>query len=81
MAQDSVESQVQRNEDAAAELERAAGHLRRSAEHFCTKEIARAHAHAFATCGHMVNVQAAINEHAIGLAPRARLPGNPEPDA
>ena len=78
MTQNPLERQAQTYEEAADELERAAGHLRRSAEHFRNKEIARAHAHAFATYGHMLNVQAAINEHAVSLASRALLPGDPD---
>ena len=55
-------------DEIAAELDRAAAHARRTAEHFRDGEVPRAAAHAWATQGHVREAQARLDaqsrEHA-----------------
>ena len=89
MTESVFEVQAKRYEEAAAELERAAGHLRRSAEQVRNANLdtadkfnflASAHAHAFATYGHLLNTQAELNEHAVVLASQSGVPSDPDGD-
>ncbi len=89
MTESVFEVQAKRYEVAAAELERAAGHLRRSAEQFRNANLdtadkfnflASAYSHAFATYGHLLNIQAALNEHAVTLAAKSGVPSDPDVD-
>jgi hypothetical protein len=58
-------------EEAARELEVAAAHLRRTAEHFRNREIPRACAHVFAAQGHLLVVHKIIEDHALLHASKA----------
>ena len=61
-------------EDAAAELDRAAGHCRVAAQHMRDREIPRAGAHAWAALGHLREAEGRLDEHARMHRLRARLP-------
>ena len=56
----------------AAELDRAAAHARRTAEHFRDGEIPRAAAHAWATQGHVHEAQRRLEEQARDHASRSQ---------
>ncbi len=71
MDQTIFEITAQRYEELAAELERAAKHLRVSAAHFRDKEIPRASAHAWAAHGHVCSAQRGMDELAIQHAAKA----------
>jgi hypothetical protein len=59
--------------DAAAdELEKAAAHARVAAQHFRGGEIPRGGAHAWATRGHMLAAQQALDEQALEHRLRSR---------
>ena len=61
--------------EAAAELEQALEHCRVAAEHFRNREVPRGAAHAWAARGHLLNVEARLDEqareHAARSVPRA----------
>ena len=61
-------------EEAAAELERAVGHLRVLAEHFRNREQPRGAAHAWAARGHLLNAGSNLDEAARLQAQRSFLP-------
>jgi hypothetical protein len=67
-------------EEAAAELDRAAGHCRISAEHFRNAEVPRGAAHAWAAFGHVREALDRLEQQARFHATRALLPGD-QPDA
>ena len=67
-------------EEAAAELDRAAGHCRISAEHFRNAEVPRGAAHAWAAFGHVREALDRLEQQARSHATRALLPGD-QPDA
>ena len=49
-----LEAAARLYDEAAAELERAAGHCRVAADHFRNREVPRGAAHAWATRGHVL---------------------------
>ena len=61
-------------DEAAAELDRAAGHCRVAAQHMRDGEIPRAGAHAWAALGHLREAEDRLDEHARMHRLRARLP-------
>jgi hypothetical protein len=63
-------------EEAAAELERAAGHCRVSAEHFRNGEVPRGAAHAWAAFGHARESLERLERQAREHAGRSSLPGD-----
>ena len=60
-------------EQAADELAVAAAHARRSAEHFRNGEVPRALAHAWATRGHVLAAERALDEQALEHRLRSRV--------
>lgn len=56
----------------AAELEKAARHLRRTAEHFRNRDVPRASAHRVAADGHLIKGKAELDILAVLHAERAR---------
>jgi hypothetical protein len=52
-------------ERAASELDTAAAHARRAAEHFRNGEVPRGTAHAWATRGHVVAAERSLDEQAL----------------
>src|SRR5262245_16980897 len=64
MASELLARTAERYEASAAELERAAKHLRIAADHFRQGEVARGCAHALAVHGHMRVVQRQLDDHA-----------------
>jgi hypothetical protein len=65
-------------DDAAEELDTAAGHCRVAAQHFRDGVVPRGTAHAWAARGHLLNARARLDEQACMHAERASLPP-PEP--
>jgi hypothetical protein len=63
-------------EEAAHELDRAAGHCRVSAEHFRGGEVPRGAAHAWAAFGHAREALDRLEEQARVHATHSRLPGD-----
>jgi hypothetical protein len=63
-------------EEAAHELDRAAGHCRVSAEHFRGGEVPRGAAHAWAAFGHVREALDRLEQQARVQATRARLAGD-----
>jgi len=63
-------------DEAAHELDRAAGHCRVSAEHFRNGEVPRGTAHAWATYGHVREALDRLEQQARFHATQARLPGD-----
>jgi hypothetical protein len=59
-----LEAAAKLYEEAADELERAAAHSRRTAEHFRDGEVPRATAHAWATRGHVLAASRHLDEQA-----------------
>jgi hypothetical protein len=57
---------------AAEELDKAATHARTAAQHFRDGEVPRAGAHAWATRGHMLAAQQALDEQALEHRLRSR---------
>jgi hypothetical protein len=51
-------------EEAADELDGAAAHCRRAAEHFRNREVPRAAAHAWAALGHVREAESRLDEQA-----------------
>jgi len=52
-------------ETAAEELDKAAAHARRAAEHFRNGEVPRGTAHAWATRGHVLAAEQPLDEQAL----------------
>jgi hypothetical protein len=65
MANDRRETAAKLYDEAAKELEQAAAHARVAARHFRDGEIPRGGAHAWATRGHMLAAQQALDEQAL----------------
>ena len=63
-------------DEAADELDRAAGHCRVSAEHFRGDEVSRGAAHAWAAFGHVREALDRLEKQARIHATQARLPGD-----
>lgn len=68
------EAAAQLYDDAAVELDRAAGHCRVAAEHFRNREVPRACAHAWAAEGHVREAEDRLGQQARVHAARASLP-------
>jgi len=60
-----LEAAAKLYEDAAEELDRAAAHARRAAEHFRNGEVPRGTAHAWATRGHLLAAGTPLDEQAL----------------
>jgi hypothetical protein len=71
-----LEEAAQLYEDAAHELERAAGHCRVSAEHFRSAEVPRGAAHAWAAYGHVREALDRLERQARDHSKRALLAGD-----
>ena len=71
--QQRLESAAQLYEQAAAELDTAAAHARRAAEHFRNGDGPRGTAHAWATRGHLLAAEKALDEQALEHRLRARV--------
>ena len=76
MTQEELEAAARMYEEVAAELERAVGHCRVSAEHFRNREQPRGTAHAWAARGHILNAEAQLDELARMQARKSILPGD-----
>jgi hypothetical protein len=61
-------------DEAAAELDRAAAHARVAARHFRDGDVPRGAAHAWATRGHVLAAQEALDRQALEHRHRAQLP-------
>jgi hypothetical protein len=72
MSEDRMEAAAKLYDTAAEELEQAAAHARVAAEHFRDGEIPRGGAHAWATRGHMLAAQQALDEQALEHRLRSR---------
>ena len=68
-----MEAAAQLYDTAADELEKAAAHARVAAQHFREREIPRGGAHAWATRGHMLAAQQALDEQALEHRLRSRV--------
>ena len=62
-----------RYDSAAAELERAAAHLRVAAGHYPDGEIPRGCAHAWAAHGHVRTAEGQLDDNAVAHAARAQV--------
>jgi len=71
-----LEAAAQLYDEAAHELERAAGHCRVSAEHFRNGEVPRGTAHAWASYGHVREALDRLEQQARFHATQARLPAD-----
>jgi hypothetical protein len=71
-----LEKAAQLYEDAAQELDRAAGHCRVSTEHFRGGEVPRGAAHAWAAFGHVREALDRLEQQARFHATQARLAGD-----
>ena len=71
-----LEAAARLYEEAAHELDRAAGHCRVSAEHFRGGEVPRAAAHAWAAFGHVREALDRLEQQARFHATKARLAGD-----
>ena len=60
-----LEQTAQLYDAAAAELDIAAAHARRAAEHFRNGEVPRGAAHAWSTRGHLLAAERALDEQAL----------------
>jgi hypothetical protein len=60
-----LEAAAQLYDTAADELEKAAAHARRAAEHFRNREVPRGTAHAWATRGHLLAAEKPLDEQAL----------------
>jgi TPR repeat protein len=67
-----LEAAAKLYDTAAEELEKAAAHARVAAQHFRDGEIPRGGAHAWATRGHMLAAQQALDEQALEHRLRSR---------
>ncbi len=76
MTQEELEQVAQMYEQAAAELERAAGHCSDSARHYRNVEQPRGGIHAWAARGHLLNAEALLDEAARRQASKSLLPGD-----
>jgi hypothetical protein len=68
-----LESAAQLYEQAAAELDAAAAHARRAAEHFRNGDVPRGTAHAWATRGHLLAAEKPLDEQALEHRLRAQV--------
>jgi hypothetical protein len=68
-----LEQAAQLYDAAAAELDTAAGHARRAAEHFRNGEVPRGAAHAWSTRGHLLAAERALDEQALEHRLRSRV--------
>jgi hypothetical protein len=71
--QQRLEASAKVFEAAAEELEKAAAHARRAAEHLRDGEIPRGGAHAWATRGHVLAAEQALDEQALEHRLRSRV--------
>ena len=69
-----LEAAAQLFDQAAGELERAAGHCRVAAEHFQAGEVPRGAAHAWAAYGHAHEAAERLEQQARTHAAKSRLP-------
>ena len=76
MTHEELEQAARLYEEAAAELERAAGHCRVAAEHYRNVEQARGGVHAWAARGHILNAEIALDDAARRQASKSLLPGD-----
>jgi TPR repeat protein len=58
-------------DEAAAELDSAAAHARVAAQHFRDGEVPRGTAHAWATRGHLLKAQRALDDQAVEHSERS----------
>jgi hypothetical protein len=72
-AKQRMEAAAQLFDSAADELEKAAAHARRAAEHFRDGEVPRGAAHAWATRGHVLAAEKALDEQALEHRLRSRV--------
>jgi hypothetical protein len=77
--QERLETSAKLFDAAAEELDNAAAHARVAAQHLRDGEIPRAGAHAWATRGHVLAAEQALDEQA--LAHRLRSRAQPPPTA
>jgi hypothetical protein len=68
-----MEAAAQLYDSAADELEKAAAHARRAAEHFRDGEVPRGGAHAWATRGHLLAAEKSLDEQALEHRLRSRV--------
>jgi hypothetical protein len=68
-----LEAAARLYEQAADELDRAAGHSRRAAEHFRSGDVPRATAHSWAALGHVREAEDRLDEQARQHRLRAQL--------
>jgi hypothetical protein len=71
--QQRLEVAAQLFDAAADELEKAATHARRTAEHYRDGEVPRAGAHAWATRGHVLAAEQSLDEQALEHRLRSRV--------
>jgi hypothetical protein len=72
-AKQRMEAAAQLYDGAADELEKAAAHARRAAEHFRDGEVPRGGAHAWATRGHLLAAEKSLDEQALEHRLRSRV--------
>jgi TPR repeat protein len=65
MPNERMEAAARLYDQAAEELEKAAAHARVAAQHFRDGEVPRGAAHAWATRGHVLAAQNALDEQAL----------------
>jgi hypothetical protein len=70
--QERLDERARLYDAAAEELDKAAAHARTSAQHLRDGEIPRAGAHAWATRGHMLAAEQALDEDALEHRLRSR---------
>ncbi|MFL5929406.1 MAG: hypothetical protein ACJ77E_20935 [Gaiellaceae bacterium] len=68
-----MQAAAQLCEQAAGELDKAAAHARRAAQHFRDGEVPRAGAHEWAAYGHVRAAQRALDEQALEHRLRSRV--------
>ena len=68
-----LEQAAQLYEGAAVELDTAAAHARRAAEHFRNADVPRGAAHAWAVRGHVLAAERSLDEQALEHRLRARV--------
>jgi hypothetical protein len=71
--QNKLEASAALFDAAAAELDKAAAHARFSAQHLRDGEIPRAGAHAWATRGHLLAAEQALDQQALEHRLRSRV--------
>jgi hypothetical protein len=74
VTQGDLEAVARAYEEAASELERAAGHCRVAADHYRSVDQPRGSAHALAARGHVIEALARLDESARVQASKASLP-------